>query len=335
MKNCFLLLLLASATVFQGCKKDDEEPIKIEEPVVEEGCDFAVEECPFGASFAPVGAEYLFPCFNPSDPNEFLYVKNDFSNSLSIHKYNLLTKQNTLIVANVYPLHQPDWSRTGWIVFSDMDWKVWKVRDNGTGLQRITSGVDDQRPVFNPAGDKIIYCRDSDGDSKMLIIDINGNPLDSICSVRFNQCMNWFYSSWNEPDRILRATFTPQGRDSELSYYNFATKQEEPALFIHKEEEVNKGFLFTDYEAVSQTKVYYSMIFKGLVEFDANAQKHRVIRPYCDKRLYSNFDISPDKALILAEKETKSYIRECAYKRKRSIVIMNIDGTNEQEITLP
>src|SRR6478735_4493359 len=299
MNYNYLFLILCFCFFGQGCKHEIEQVIaknETETPVPCKTYDFS--NCWFGAGYKPTGPEYLFPRFNPNNPNEFLYVKQDTTGWPSIHKYNMQTRQHALILANVYPIVQPDWSRTGWIVFSDLSWKVWKVRDDGSGLQQITFGENDQYPAFNPAGNKIIYCRLKEysgyelehnpslqNNSKMFVIDLNGNVQDSICTVRFGYCSIWNISSWSEPDRILRQTGSSTVREEmEFSFYNYTTKQEEPALFTSTEYK-NRQF-FVDHKAFSRTRVFYTMINKGLVDFDANSNTHRILKSDCHDQRY-------------------------------------------------
>lgn len=333
--------------LIQSCKHEIEalSEKRIETPIPCKTYDFS--NCWLGASYIPTGPEYLFPRFNPNNPNEFLYVKHDTLGWPSIHKYNLQTKQHALILANVYPIVQPDWSRTGWIVFSDRGWKVWKVRDDGSGLQQLTFGENDQFPAFNPAGDKIIYRRMKEysaydiehnpslqNNKKMFVIDLNGNVLDSICAERLGYCSVWIISSWAEPDRILRQTGSKTVKEEiEFSFYNYTTKQEEPALFTSTEYKERKHFV--DYKAISPTRLFYTMINKGLVDFDANSKTHRVLKSDCHDQRYGFFTISPDKNRIIIEREDNTFISECQFNQKKALYVMNLDGSNEQEIELP
>jgi TolB protein len=57
------------------------------------------------------------------------------------------------------PTFSPDGS---WIVFERYRpnrSEIWKVRVDGTGLQRLTAGFDDRQPNWSPAGDRIVFQR--------------------------------------------------------------------------------------------------------------------------------------------------------------------------------
>ncbi|MBK0401549.1 hypothetical protein I5M27_01050 [Adhaeribacter sp. BT258] len=333
--NYIFICLLALATIFQGCKKEDDakiEPAPITPAPETFTCipfeTYDLSNCWLGPQYRKKGTFYQMPCFNPNNSNEFLYVR-----SSSIYKYNLLSKQSTMIAERVQPVGPPDWSRSGWIVFSDISWKIWKIRDDGTGLQQLSFGEDDQFPYFNPAGDKIIYGSHFLNTNKMLIMDLNGNKLDTLCSLRLGSCLGWGNSSWTVNDRILRRTHSGQGMDGELSFYNYATKQDESPLFTYKNDSSNQEI--RDYKVLNADKILYAMTNKGLVLYNIQAKTHQVLKENCHNIWYDFFSISPDKTKLLVEKNTLKFVGDCTFEQRKSLVIMNIDGSNEQEIPLP
>lgn len=98
------------------------------------------------------------PCFNPSNLDEFICVQHN-ENATMLIKYNLASLEKTVLVENLDIASRPVWGRSGWIVFHSFEWKVWKVKDDGTGLKQITFAPKDIHPAFNFEGNKIIFSR--------------------------------------------------------------------------------------------------------------------------------------------------------------------------------
>ncbi len=79
-----------------------------------------------------------------------------------------------------YPVFSPDGN---WIVFSsnrDSDgdtFRIYAMRLDGSGLTRLTDpppGAEDVRPAWASDGKSIIFNRDEGGDSRIMIIELNG-----------------------------------------------------------------------------------------------------------------------------------------------------------------
>jgi TolB protein len=77
---------------------------------------------------------------------------------------------------------------TQWIVFEshrqtnpNCCGEIWKVRTDGTRLQRLTSGSDDRQPEWSPNGAKILFQRQvSPGNWDLFTIDVNGQNLFNV-----------------------------------------------------------------------------------------------------------------------------------------------------------
>jgi TolB protein len=75
---------------------------------------------------------------------------------------------------------------TQWIVFEShtggtSPGEIWKIRTDGTGLTRLTSGFDDRQPEWSPAGDRILFQRRwARNDWDIMTIDPNGGSLVNV-----------------------------------------------------------------------------------------------------------------------------------------------------------
>jgi TolB protein len=77
-----------------------------------------------------------------------------------------------------------------WVVFESSVFdaegpaSIWKVKSDGTGLTRLTSGANDRQPNWSPAGDKIVFQRERRRHWDLLTIDPHGGSLKNITNTR-------------------------------------------------------------------------------------------------------------------------------------------------------
>lgn len=130
------LILLVVFTLF-SCGK---------EPLISEWSQLSADECgPFQydepvvvVDFGTSGIQYQFPCFNPDNSDEIAYVKLN-GNQCSLVKYNMSSKQETVLIANTFISSQPVWTRSGWIFYTVAPANiVYKVSENGGSITQIT-----------------------------------------------------------------------------------------------------------------------------------------------------------------------------------------------------
>ncbi len=67
----------------------------------------------------------------------------------------------------------------------------------------------------------------------------------------------------------------------------------------------------------------------------STGHKTLIKEPCGDKYRYFSFAVSPDGKKMLSERITSIQIDSTTYSISNDIVIMNIDGSNEQVIALP
>lgn len=75
---------------------------------------------------------YKFGCFNPTDPYEIIYLKND-----SLYFFSFKNGLNSKI-ANISTIFPPHWGKNGWILLYLSD-GVFKVKPNGDSLVKLTN----------------------------------------------------------------------------------------------------------------------------------------------------------------------------------------------------
>lgn len=99
--------------------------------------------------------DYRLPCFNPSDPYEIAYLRKD-RDVLgecpgAVFIFSFRTGEARQVASNAcYGL---DWSSTGWLIYTGIDRKIWKVKANGDSLTQLTFGEGfHNNATWNPNG---------------------------------------------------------------------------------------------------------------------------------------------------------------------------------------
>lgn len=102
---------------------------------------------------------YWFPCFNPNDPYEIAYLRGQGGGCHEeVFTFSFRTGETTKVADNAcYGL---DWSSTGWLLFTGIDRKVWKVKADGDSLTQLTFGQGFHNgAMWNPNGEQFIFER--------------------------------------------------------------------------------------------------------------------------------------------------------------------------------
>ena len=82
---------------------------------------------------------YWFPCFNPNDPYEIAYLRGEASNCHEeVFVFSFRTGEAKRVATNA--CYNLDWSSTGWLIYTGVDRKIWKVKANGDSLTQLTFG---------------------------------------------------------------------------------------------------------------------------------------------------------------------------------------------------
>lgn len=64
---------------------------------------------------------------------------------------------------------------------------IWRVGTDGMGLRQLTTGSDDRRPVWSPAGDRILFQSSSNGDWDLWTMTPDGDDLRSLTGPPANE----------------------------------------------------------------------------------------------------------------------------------------------------
>ncbi|MFD0369675.1 TolB family protein [Streptomyces sp. NPDC127114] len=97
----------------------------------------------------------------------------------------------------------PDWSRTGWIVFSRTDTlgtaHLYVCRPDGTSLRQITAGrLNDTDPAWSPDGSRLVFSRGGYDDTDPMNLFTAAADGSGLTQVTFGDTLD-FQADWGSP----------------------------------------------------------------------------------------------------------------------------------------
>lgn len=271
-----------------------------------------------------IGEQLRNPSFNPNDANEIMFVRESTgSQDKQIYIYNLVSKSKELIYDGEV-LGRPRWGRNDYIIFYKMGGHIWKIRSDGEGLTSLNIPMPIYHPQWNSEGVKFAANAPiSQASNRLIIFDEEGEVLDS--------------------------TEIPRAFSSPSSY------EREDVLVIRQVEEI----IFFDLDNETVLDTYYPQAnFDNSTGFGGNIfwldsnnlilgnrdGIHQISYPElqnihlvkgCTDRVYSWGSLNSSKTKMVWEiyereiNENKTHINV-----KRYLVIMDLDGGNEQRLDI-
>ncbi|TAK62952.1 MAG: hypothetical protein EPO24_04585, partial [Bacteroidetes bacterium] len=173
--------------------------------------------------------DYFYPCFNPSNPEQFGYYRYDNVNlgmGFELWVVDFCTGSKKLLVDNAF--YGLDWSVDDWLIYTATDQNIWKIKSNGDSLTQITFiGEYNRYPKWSPDGKKIAFNTEIQGNSFFFISDKNGNIQDTI--EELSRTRTW---SWIDNDRIFYLK-TESGILPIIFSFNYYDTQNKSVTLLH------------------------------------------------------------------------------------------------------
>lgn len=264
-----------------------------------------------------VGAPY----FNPNNDNEFLYLKKHppLYELLDLYTYNLLTQKSTLIyTGDIWSA--PQWGTNDWILFSQSDKNIYKIKGSGDSLTKLWDVADFYYPMWNAESDRFsVFTEKSIHYS--LLFNLKGDLLDTIHYGLPNN------SSFEHPYLAVSNNFNM------LSFFNLENNsiehQYDYSQFIDDSElnSSTSGSIFW----VNNSEVIYSN-GNGLNRLMIPSLENYIFKSTCNAKLYLSGSINSSKTKMIWSRADYSLLNKETLKFKSRIYIMNVDGSEEQEI---
>lgn len=289
---CISLFLLIA------CQKDkplnNNNPNIIDDPECYNFPEFSV------SSFRETRYQFKAPCFNPNNPKEFVYCFKDYELGLSqLVKYNLETKQKTILVNSVFIYGQPKWNKNGWIAFNTHTSFVEHiniVKDNADSLTQVTIALANFDPIWNNLNNDLYWTHNPDLGANNYLIRRNAVTYN-IDTIGINVFAGHF-DVWN--DKILT-----RKNVGETVFYGFYSLNELP-ITVDKFKVFGKidGSLLGLTSHPSGNSLYGSHFYtenSGLFEIRLSGVYRKLLN-YCSSKRYEIISCSADGKYLIAER---------------------------------
>ncbi|MFM2305741.1 MAG: translocation protein TolB [Bacteroidota bacterium] len=285
--------------------------------------------------------QYYYPSFSPTNPYQFVYIRQEMERSVytcQVRVFDICTGVDKLISSNAYLGTKPKWSSKGWIVYTGDDGDLWKVKDNGTNLTKLTFGPNfNYEAIWNPEGTLILFKQRTSNSTYTMISNSEGFIQDTI--PEFVGALNW---SWGQNNRVSTPTPNPQGGYG-IGFFDINS------ISYHHIKPIDisgsNGYWNTNCPLIHSTQwiksgseiIYGSICFISITD-TANMQT-RVIRQGAQNAVFDYMSVSADEQKIAIARTDQSLsdstgtngLLNCAY----NIYIMNRDGSDLRRVAFP
>ena len=314
MSVIFAIMILVS------CKKDKTQPNLTDGECSE------IIHC---SQFTIGGGHYItvdYPtfsvaCWNPNNPDEFIYIKANDAINKSIWRYNTNTGIKTLIANGMF-FNISNQIQNDWILIGNNDYNIYKIKLDGTGLEQLTLAGTYYRPQFYHEHGKF-YVQDLSLPNKIILVQMDGSIIDTVENTQLlkGAFRNQRFLQNNPYDQkiIIR------GMNNEIIYqfdYSFQNSIIDTAS-------ISGGAAWID-----DNNIIYSHQ-KGYYTLNLNTGAFKKIKNTCPKLFYqmSSGFICNDNNILL-NRLTYEQIDECTLKSSQVIVMLDKYGDNEIEVDL-
>ncbi|MDR9486737.1 hypothetical protein [Salibacter sp.] len=293
MRYCLVVICLF---LLSSCEKD--EPIK--DDLSSGNCrDFPMMARTF---FTESRFQYKAPCFNPENPNEFVYYYKDNEQRIyQLITYNLETGKKTILTNTDKIYGQPRWGSSGWIANTRKQGYVdhiFIVKENGDSLSQFTSVTANLSPFWNNSKNELLWTHSPDLGAEWYLLGktLYSEDVDTLSSIwgggavdisngkvlhKKNINGTPFYGYFNLSDRVDSLTDDEFVKISNL-------KGATGGISWH-----SSGSFFYVSHVGGDNRGLYKVSLQGASE--------RLMR-YCDTKRYSIMSCSSDGKYIVAER---------------------------------
>ncbi|MEX1001647.1 MAG: hypothetical protein WDZ35_05990 [Crocinitomicaceae bacterium] len=331
------IFLIFFSVFLLSCRKDSpvsDDPINnpqdtaiIDSSICGGECEDFPQSPELGWFYQSSGPQYKAPCFNPNNSDEFVYLRTGVSGT-ELVRYNISTQSEVVLTNSMSITSQPQWGKQGWIIFTVLGNRIWKIHENGTGLEQITF-FESLKPSFDTDGSNFICMggHPSISIGYRPVLDLNGSLIDSV------------YMGYN--DRIIGYPYFPLDSFFHKGYFAYADHAFSDPLRLGVCLYTGTDILelssyfghnnFLDLTANSN-HLFYSEYRDKLTKIDLSSLNIETFRSGCDTRYYNHIDISPDGTKILAQKVISTIIDEYGIDEQHEIWLLDVNSCEGQKI---
>jgi hypothetical protein len=301
------LLLLGFMLAVASCRKVDISADKICTPLPD------TPDLGWNASFGVPQVEGA--TFNPNNPREIVFVDNSHEPGerwLCILNTETHTKRY-IYSGNIASI--PSWGRNHTILFGTLDGNIHQIHENGDSLLAITASGGNWNPVWNVDGSRFGYRNNSSGTNYTYIFDEKKSPIDTLTQSGLG--LSWNHLQYSPGTAAAWLVLGDTKNDSLIIL------ETSPG-----DGKAGGGAIFID----DKTLVY--SYDAGIYAIDIETRRVKVLRESCSSVLYKFPDYSPELNKLVWLKFTLEPLSYSELFVKNEIVLMNVDGGNEEAVEL-
>jgi hypothetical protein len=256
------------------------------------------------------------PCFNPNDPNEFVYCS--YTQITTLKTYNLQTKVSLEFAKDGLV---PQWGKNGLIVFEGFP-NLYTIRADGTDKKLLKTPLNTRVRHFSWKNDSVIAADCMVGFPSLYAeFKVDGTIVDTFRN------LVWREGKWNNQGEFAYfslpdwSIYLKNGKKDELLYLS------NPA----------HGGITTivsgmDWSSDGET-LYFTLQAGGIFKVNKRTKVVTRLKEGCYSRQYSNISVSSDNKKILVQRQDASdFDNKSKISLDNGIYIMDIDGSNERKI---
>jgi hypothetical protein len=319
------VIILSLWLLLPSCKKGSDYPAP-----QSDGCTPFPPAYGLGYNEVSDRYEYYSPVFSANNPDEFYFIRWDSKERIStIMGGNTRKPEAVKEIITIDVFREKSLAASNeYLVFTRMsDNQFWRINKNGTGLKQLTNYKEVAHyPSFNPAGDKLVFNYNGAfaGDQKIMIIDIEGNKLDSVSINIFHA----LYPTCNQND-ILAGQYA-DSINKGICIYDIAKKQFD---VLYKKEYHSYADKPVSHCWHPNGEDIYFLSDYSVNEINIHTRQKRVVKQGCNNIRYEAFALSSDGKHALCQKVTRKYLGENTVNVEYEIYLTDGHFKNERKVS--
>jgi hypothetical protein len=232
--------------------------------------------------------------------------------------FNSVFKTETLLDSSEF-FFQPYWTKSGWIVYSKSDWRLYRIKLLQSSISTIPNIIYNN-PFYtvNIENDNILYDASNYNNGtnmKTIMIDINGNNIDS-----FKNLSVLGSSIYLDQNNII----APYYASGNLIKYKLKTKLISDTLYSSQK---NNHLKLIGYNPLK--KIIYFQNDKGLYQFDEGNNIISQLLTNCSYNISAFTSISSDYSKLLGSRYTVNRLTKDSMYVTNSLIELNTTTIQE------
>jgi hypothetical protein len=288
LKAHYLILLLFLC--FACNKKNDSPADPGEDPVVDQPqslCkDLPPTPEPFGWQDSITDPDKNVNAFiiNPVNPNQVVIVVNgDMYGYNKMFSYDIPNKQLKYLatISN----HLPSVNPKGWILYSTLDYDIYKIKANGDSLTPLVGGHTSEDPEWDYTGNHFYYYNRAfqTVPSQLLRSNANGGTIGGIPIILP------YSTPYSKSDKII--FFQPEGKIVSLILHDMVTHEEKKLISGPYDPKETQSYFDDLTLDLNDENMYWSNKY-GIFKCNLSTLKTDTVLKSCPNRMYENPIIS-------------------------------------------